>query len=262
MGVGLLLLALSGIGLIRPAEDASYVLLSPLESALRSIAQPIADAVSNYRDVRDLTGENESLRAENERLNAEVARLREETTRREQLERLLEVKQGLAPEELVAASIFARDSNNLRQFVAIGRGKSDGLRVGMHVLTEGRTLVGTVTRVEGSHSWVALVTDVDSAISSLILESRAQGIVSGGYNRRLSMEFVNQDATVKEGDTVISSGLGGAYPAGLVIGKVTGVSRQRQEIFQSVTVEPLASLSRLETVLVMTSFVPLKLTLP
>jgi rod shape-determining protein MreC len=76
------------------------------------------------------------------------------------------------------------------------------------------------------------------------------------------MEFVGQAAAVKQGDTVVTSGLGGAYPAGLVIGKVTGVSGNRQEIFQSVTVEPLASLSRLETVLVMTSFVPIQLAAP
>jgi rod shape-determining protein MreC len=109
---------------------------------------------------------------------------------------------------------------------------------------------------------VTLVTDVDSAVASVILESRAPGVVSGGYNRRLSMEFVSQDSAVKEGDTVVSSGLGGSYPAGLVVGKVTGVSGSRQEVFRSVTVEPLASLSRLETVLVMTSFVPVKVTVP
>jgi rod shape-determining protein MreC len=61
---------------------------------------------------------------------------------------------------------------------------------------------------------------------------------------------------------VVTSGLGGTYPAGLVIGRVTGVSGQRQEVFRSVTVEPLASLSRLETVLVMTSFAPARLTAP
>ena len=74
MGAGLLLLALSGIGLARPIEDVSYALVSPLESGLRSLAQPIADVVANYGDVRDLTRENDKLRAENERLNAEIKR--------------------------------------------------------------------------------------------------------------------------------------------------------------------------------------------
>ena len=262
MGAGVLLLAFSGIGLLRPVEDASYVIFAPLDATLRSVAQPIAGVVSNYGDVRALTRENESLRAANERLNAEIARLHEQTTQREQLERLLEVKNSLSNQEFLASRVFARDPSNLRQVVAVDRGRSDGIRVCMPVVTEGNTLVGTVSKVANDHAWVTLVTDVDSAVSSLVLESRAQGVVAGGYNRRLSMEFVNQDSTVKEGDTVITSGLGGSYPPGLVLGRVIGVSGQRQEIFRRVTVEPLASLAKLETVLIMTSFVPTRLTAP
>ena len=262
MGAGLLLLALSGIGLARPIEDVSYALVSPLESGLRSLAQPIADIVTNYSDVRDLTRENDKLRAENERLNAEIVGLLEEATQREQLERLLEVKNSLAGQEVVTARIFAREPSNLRQLVAIDIGRDDGIKAGMPVITEGNTLVGTVTKVEADHAWVTLVTDVDSAVSGLVLESRDQGVVSGAYNRRLAMEFVSQDATVKEGDTVVTSGLGGTYPAGLVIGRVTGISGGRQEVFRRVTVEPLASLSRLEMVLVMTSFEPTRVTAP
>jgi rod shape-determining protein MreC len=172
------------------------------------------------------------------------------------------VKQGLSDQDFLGASVIARDPSNLRQEVAIDRGKDDGIKVGMPVVTEGRALVGTVTKLEGDHAWVTLVTDVDSAVSSSTLESNAAGVVSGGYNRKLTMEFVSQDAPVKEGDTVVTSGLGGTYPKGLVIGKVTGIAGSRQEVFQKVTVEPLASLARVEIVLVMTSFVPLKLAAP
>jgi rod shape-determining protein MreC len=76
------------------------------------------------------------------------------------------------------------------------------------------------------------------------------------------MEFVTQDAAVNEGDTVVTSGLGGSYPRGLVIGRVTGIAGSRQEVFRKVTVEPLASLARVETVLIMTSFVPVRLAAP
>jgi rod shape-determining protein MreC len=261
-GISFLLLALSGVGLLRPVEDVSFTVMSPVEALLRSMASPIADTVTNFGDLRALTHDNDALRQENERLSAEVARLREEATRREQLERLLQVKNSFSNQEFLTANISAREPSNLRQVVAIDRGRSDGIKPGMPVVTEGKTLVGTVKKVEDNHAWITLVTDVDSAVSSMILESRAPGVVSGGYNRRLSMEFVNQEATLKEGDTVITSGMGGSYPAGLVVGRVTGVTGHRQEIFRTVTVEPLASLSRLENVLVMTSFVPTRLTSP
>jgi rod shape-determining protein MreC len=262
MGVGLLLLALSGIGLLRPVEDVSYSVFAPLEKLLRSAAEPIADIVANYGDVHDLTRENDALRAEIERLGAEVARLREEASRQAELERLLETRNALEGETFVTASVVARDPSNLRRLVAIDVGREDGVKKGQPVVTQGTTLVGTISKVEDGHSWVTLVTDVDSAVSSLLLESRAQGVVTGSYSRQLKLEFVDQNATVNEGDTVLTSGLGGSYPKDLVIGKVTGVSANRQELFRSVTVEPLASLSRLETVLVMTSFVPAQVAQP
>jgi rod shape-determining protein MreC len=262
MGVGLLLLALSGIGLLRPVEDVSYSVFAPLEKLLRSAAEPIADIVANYGDVHDLTRENDALRAEIERLGAEVARLREEASRQAELERLLETRNALEGETFVTASVVARDPSNLRRLVAIDVGREDGVKKGQPVVTQGTTLVGTISKVEDGHSWVTLVTDVDSAVSSLLLESRAQGVVTGSYSRQLKLEFVDQNATVNEGDTVLTSGLGGSYPKDLVIGKVTGVSANRQELFRSVTVEPLASLSRLETGLVMTSFVPAQVAQP
>jgi rod shape-determining protein MreC len=262
MGVGLVLLAFSGIGLLRPVEDVSYTLFSPLEKLLRSVAQPVADVVANYGDVSDLTRENDSLRAENERLQAEIALLREEASRQEELERLLETRNALADQTFAVASVIARDSSNLRRRIAIDVGREDGVKKGMPVVTEGSTLVGTISEVADGHSWVTLVTDVDSAVSALLLESRAEGVLTGSYSRQLKLDFVEQNATVNEGDTVLTSGLNGTYPKDLVIGKVTGVGANRQELFRSVIVEPLASLSRLETVLVMTSFVPTEVTPP
>lgn len=262
MTAGVLLIAFSGIGLLRPLENLSYVILSPIEGILRSIALPIANTVSNYGDTRALTRENDALRLEVERLNGELAARREAQVQTEELQRLLEVKNSLANQEFKAARVSARSPSNLREMVAINLGRSDGVRPGMPVVTEGKTLVGTVSEVHDDYSWVKLVTDVDSAVSGIILESRAQGVVSGGYNRKLTMEFVTQESVVREGDTVLTSGLGGSYPQGLVIGRVTGVTGSPQEVFKQVTVQPFASLSRLENVLVMTSFVPSRISTP
>jgi rod shape-determining protein MreC len=262
MGIAIVLLACSGIGLLRPVEDVSYTLLSPIEEGLRGIAQPFADIVSRYGDTHDLTQENEVLRAENERLTAEIARLHEDAARLDELERLLGTRDALAGHEFVAATIVSTDPTSGRRRVAIDLGRSDGLRVGMPVVTEGSTLVGTITKVEDDHAWVTLVTEIDSAVSAHVLESRAQGVVAGTYSGPMSMEFVDQNAAVKEGDRVVTSGLGGTYPEGLVVGRVTRVGGNPQELFRSVTVTPLASLSKLESVLVMVSFQPTELTAP
>jgi rod shape-determining protein MreC len=96
----------------------------------------------------------------------------------------------------------------------------------------------------------------------MVQESRAQGVVTGSYSNTISIEFVAQGATVNEGDVVVTSAIGGHYPAGLVIGEVTEVESIAQELFKEVAVDPLARLSHLETVLVLTSFLPLELVGP
>jgi rod shape-determining protein MreC len=240
----------------------SYTVLSPIETGLSAIAQPAADIVSGYGDTRELTLENDALRAENERLAAEIARLREDSARLAEYERLLGTESALAGHEFIVADVVSTDPAPGRRRIAINKGRSDGLTVGMPVVTEGSTLVGKISKVESEHAWITLVTDMDSAVSAHVSESRAQGIVEGKYGGSMVMAFVDQNAGVKEGDQVVTSGLGGSYPDGLVIGRVTRVGGNPQELFRSVTVEPLASLSKLESLLVMTSFVPSEITAP
>jgi rod shape-determining protein MreC len=259
MALAVFLLALSRANALGPLENIVLTVFSPLQKALTRVSEPAADFISDIRRTGELSDENQALRAENERLNAEVARLRENETRLQQLSQLLEVKQAHPDEQFLAANVFARDPSNVKEMVAIDRGKRDGVREGMAVVTEGGSLVGSITSVFDDYAWVTLITDPDSAISAMIQESRAQGVVSGSYSRRLTMEFLRQAAVVNEGDTVLTSGIGGDFPSGLVIGRVSAVESSRQEIFKNVTVEPLASLSRLETVLVLTSFTPLQL---
>jgi rod shape-determining protein MreC len=259
MALAVFLLALAKAGVLGPMENVVLTVFSPLQNALTRASEPAADFISNIRRTGELTDENQALRAENERLNAEVARLREDETRLQQLTQLLQVKEAHPEEQFLVANVFARDPSNVKEMIAIDRGKRDGVKEGMVAVTEGGSLVGSITRVYDDYAWATLITDPDSAVSAMVQESRAQGVVSGSYSRRLTMEFLLQASTVNEGDMVLTSGIGGDFPPGLIIGRVSAVASSRQEIFKNVTVEPLASLSRLETVLVLTSFTPLQL---
>jgi rod shape-determining protein MreC len=260
--ISLLLIAASHWGALDPVENAVSTVVSPLQRGLRNATNPVADWLSNLTELNGLSDENKALRTENERLQDEVARLRESEIKLQEMEKLLQVEQTFPDQEFLATNILAKDPSNLKEVVAIDRGKRDGVREGMVVVTEGHSLVGTVTSVHDSYAWVTLITDPNSAVSAMVQESRAQGVVTGSYSRQLSIEFVAQGAVVKEGDAVITSAIGGHYPAGLVIGKVTAVQSTPQELFKKVSVEPLASLAHLEMVLVLTSFVPLDLEAP
>lgn len=262
MALAVFLLALSKVGVLGPLENVVLTVFSPLQDALTRATEPVADFISDIGRTDELSDENQALRAENERLNAEVTRLRENEIRLQQLAQLLQVKEAYPEEQFLAANVFAREPSNVKEMVAVDRGKRDGLQDGMVVVTQGGSLVGRVTRVLDDYAWVTLITDPNSAVSAMIQESRAQGVVSGSYSRRLTMEFVRQAVAVHEGDVVLTSGIGGGFPPGLVIGRVSAVQGNSQEVFKEVTVEPLAGLSRLETVLVLTSFTPLELESP
>ena len=215
-------LSLAGrFAVLDPVEDAVLTATEPVQRALRDAVRPLADVLTDYGDRQQLADENTRLRAEVERLSADVARLRESEARAKTLEELLGVRDAFPDATFLTADVVSRSPAELRDVVAIDRGSSDGVREGMVVLSAGRTLVGVVTRVTSGHAWVRLVTDPDSAVN-----------------------------------TVVTSSEGGTVPGGLVVGRVAAVASQEQDLFQRITVQPLATLSRLETVLVMTSFLP------
>jgi rod shape-determining protein MreC len=260
--LSLALILLSKAGLLDPLQSGVLSITSPVQHGLKNAADPLAAWLSNVKDVGDIRSENDRLRAENEQLKGEVVRLREGQVQLQELQKLLQIKQSYPDEEFIAANVLAKDPSSLKEAVAIDKGKRDGLREGMVVVTEGHSVVGTVTHLFDSYSWVTLITDPNSAVSAMVQESRAQGVVTGSYSSKLSIEFVAQGAAVKDGDVVITSAIGGLYPPGLVIGKVTDVGGMAQDLFKKVTLEPLASLSHLETVLVLTSFLPTNLETP
>lgn len=262
VAASLLFMAASRFAIFDPLEDAVLTVTGPVESGLRDATNPLADFVNNLTDINRLTDDNRSLREANERLRVENVRLTEAERDLRQLEQLSSVREGSAQDVLVPAHVFLREPGNLRDMVAIDRGTSDGLVEGMVVLTSQGSLIGSITNALEHVAWVTLVTDQTSAVSAMVQSSRVQGVVAGGPDGTLTMEFVEETADVKEGDMIVTSGIGGRYPQGELIGQVVEVESSPQELFKSVRVQPLADLSRLEGLLVLQSFLPLEADAP
>jgi rod shape-determining protein MreC len=258
VAASLLFMAASRFAIFDPLEDAVLTVTGPVESGLRDATDPLADFVNNLTDINRLTDDNRALRDANERLRVENARLTEAERDLRQLEQLSNVREGSADDVLIPAGVFLRGPSNLRDMVAIDKGKSDGLAEGMVVLTSQGSLIGSITDVLDHVAWVTLVTDQTSAVSAMVQSSRVQGVVAGGPDGTLTMEFVEETADVKEGDMIVTSGIGGRHPQGELIGQVVEVESSPQELFKSVRVQPLADLSRLEDLLVLQSFLPLE----
>jgi rod shape-determining protein MreC len=126
----------------------------------------------------------------------------------------------------------------------------------MPVISE-RGLVGHILTVGANWSKVLLIIDPSSSVAAMTQSERAPGVVSGRLGQDLEMEYIPHRERVTVGDIVLTSGMGGRYPPGLVVGQITEVQRRDVDAFQQATVRPSVSFGKLETVLVLTSFDPL-----
>jgi len=167
------------------------------------------------------------------------------------LQKLLEIREGF-PQRAVAARVIDRNRSPLFKTLLINKGTADGLRVGLAVLSD-QGVVGRIIETSWHASRVLLLIDGNSNIDGLIQRSRAQGILQGAGSAGCSLKYISRAEEVLAGDVVISSGLSGVLPKGLLLGVVTGASRKEGGLFQKIDVAPAVDFEKLEEVLALTT---------
>src|SRR3990170_5956549 len=251
--VSLLLLGLRNTDVVRGSSTFLTQLLVPVQQVLAGVGAAgdrFASAIAQIDQLRD---DNSRLLTENDRLTLENVRLREQAIAGQQAERLL-VLQRAVPFESVPAPVIARDPTGVLHSIVLGIGTDDGVKTG-HVVLSDQGLVGRVSEVGTNFSKVLLVTDSSSVVSALVQGSRATGIVKGQFGDSLIMDWLLQTEPVKEGDVVITAGLGigdelrSLYPKGLVIGTIAQVKPAGAPPYTRAIVTPAVDLRRLEHVL-------------
>ncbi len=149
----------------------------------------------------------------------------------------------------VGADVIGRSLQPIGTAVFLNRGAEDGVAEKNPVVAGGGVLVGTIARVENKTSMVRLLTDDQSKIAAtLITKDKSLGLIEGGYDISVRMNFIPQNETVRVGDHVVTSGLEGNMPRGLLIGDVAAVVKEASQPFQYAIVNPAVSLTHLTTV--------------
>lgn len=238
ISVLLLLVILNAVGVLGAAKGLVGAMLSPIAS------------VFNLGNDSDLAVENRELQTKVTELQAEVAK-REEA---KQTNDALRTQLGFAQAnnvKLAQASIVSQDPTNFRQFLTIDRGTSDGLAKGMAVVVGG-AVVGRITEINAQTASVYLITDYNSALPALAQTSRASGVVRGTRGFGLVLEMVPQTESLTEGDVLLTSGFGGDYPKGLVVGTIGKITQRDSDVYQSAEVRPAIDFRKLESVFVIT----------
>lgn len=190
----------------------------------------------------------EALRAQNEQLRNELAKSEEYRQEAKRLEALLGIK-DLYDLDTVAARVTNRSFNAWEQTITINKGERDGVIAGLPVMGSSG-VIGLVISTRAASADVRLLADPQSGVSVLIESNRAEGVVWGSLEGLLYLKDVNADATVQVGDVVITSGLGGSYCRGLIVGTVVKVDASLPGSTRKIVVKPNAHTGSLEEVLV------------
>jgi rod shape-determining protein MreC len=266
--LGLLLLVFHESGILAPVEGALRYVLDPLQRVFSRVTVGIGGLFQTVGEVRELRARTGELQAQVDALTVENVRLREYEAEVQQLRALLNFVSDFPISASLGAEVISREAcgtfpcgdvvgvepNPYLRYVTINVGSLQGVETGMPAVSGGAGLIGRVAQVGPRTAEVQLLTDTDSAVAALLQTSRVTGLVVGQPDGTLRMEYIPQEQHIDVGDIVLTSGLGGFMPKGLVIGQVTEVLQMDYALFQSAVVRPAIDLSRLELVLVITAF--------
>lgn len=253
---GVLALAISGY--LNPAISAAT---SPLVAVQRWFAtryQAVYEFFTVPRDVASLREQIASLEAENNLLKTRNIELEQSLQEAQVLSQLVGFARSRPENQYLAATVIGRDPSPFLHYVIIDHGSDDGLRYGMPVVTQ-QGLVGRVDAVIGSAARIQLITDPGSTVNVTLQSSKADGVLTGSLTGDLSLGMVAQDANMQTGELLLTSGLGGAYPADILVGQVVTIRKRETDIFQTASIQPAVDFSNLQAVLVIKNFTPVNI---
>ena len=202
---------------------------------------------SGYVGLRHVKMENEALKRQLADAEVQLQEQRALADRSRGLERLLDLRDRSNLETLAAEIIAAGATPEFRT-LTIDKGTVNGLKADMSVIAPAG-IVGRVVVPSAHAAKVQLLIDRNAAAGALVERSRAQGIVVGGGDERLRMDYVSEVADVETGDVVVTSGIDGIFPKGFVIGRVESVEKNGTA-YKQIIVRPAIDFSSLEEVLV------------
>lgn len=244
-----MLILINPKGLFNPVRTIFSEIAYPFQKTFSIVGRSLDESFAFMGSIGAMKTENEKLIRENNSLVSEIASLqeakKENDTLREQL--------NLAPKDkfdLEAAFVIGQDPQSLGSWIMIGKGSADGIKPGMPVIVSDGILVGKVDEISPNSSKVSLLTDSGNAVNVSDLETGAKGLIKGAYGLGMMMDMVAQADVLNQGDTVITSGLGGDIPRGLLVGTIQEVKISSDKLFQQAIVIPRVRYQKLDIVFV------------
>ncbi|MEG2213910.1 MAG: rod shape-determining protein MreC [Clostridiales bacterium] len=237
-------------------EELVRDMVAPLQSGVVVIGEKLAQIPRFFSDMQTLNAENHQLTAQVAAITARLSQVEAYEQENQRLRRLLNLAQEMAQWQPVAAQVIGRDIDHWYDTITIRGGADQRFARDQAVITADG-LVGRIISVSHRSAQVLLLTDVDTALSCMIEESRVAGVLEAADDLgNLHMIHLPADQPVKKQQTVITSGYGGIYPYGLRIGFIGQVQEAQGGLTQEAIIQPYVDFSKLETVLVLVASTP------
>lgn len=211
----------------------------PLQYVVNAPVQATREVMKELRSRTQLVDENQRLHAENQLLSVKTQRYSALESENQRLRKLLDSSSAF-PQQVVVADVLAIETTPSARQVVLDKGANQGVFVGQPML-DAYGVIGQVSNVSLFSSTGLLITDPRHALPVLLNRTGLRAIAVGGeLPDELSLSFISVNADIKEGDLVVTSGLGGRFPAGYPVGRVKAVSVKQGDAFATIVVEPAA----------------------
>ncbi len=223
----------------------------PVQNGIVYIKNKIQGNSTFFANIKTLKEENEKLKQENSNLEQSLRELEIIKSENETLKEYVNLKDKYTEYTTVPGYIINKDISNYSNVIVINVGEKDGIKVNMPVISDAG-LVGHVISVTSSTAKVQTLLDTSSAVSCVVGSTRDGIVVKGTLddNKMLKATAIPTSATILEGDKAETSGLGGIYPKGIVIGTVKKVTNTKNLTNRYAMIEPAVDFNKIETVLV------------
>ena len=254
--IALSVLILNLSGFLQPVQNLVARPIITVQSWFALRFSALRDVLSSPRDMATLRNEVNRLEAENALLQQEIISLREQAAEVDVLAALLNYARAQPQNRYLATNVIGRDVSPFIRSILIEGGSDAGISRGMPVVTS-RGLIGRVVEVFATYSRVQLVTDPEIVVNIKFQESRTEGVLTAQLNGELVVDLIDLNAELAQGELVLTSGLGGKYPADIPVGRILSIHHRDYNLFQQTTIQSSVEFDRLNIVLVITNFRPL-----
>ena len=237
-----------------PIQGFTGRLIVPFQNGITSVTFYLEDQAKQLQNMQELIAENESLKEQVDNLRNENILLQQDKFELNNLRRLYELDQEYAEYEKVGARIIAKDPGNWFHSFTIDKGEEDGLALDMNVIA-GSGLVGRIIEVGPTWSIVESIIDDNVNVSGTVLSSYDKVIVSGDLmlmqeDKIAFSQLVDGDELVSIGDKIVTSSISDKYLPGILIGYITSIEVDSNNLTKSGKLTPAVDFERLDEVLV------------